>query len=106
MPALIWPRGVPRICCFRIGHVRGCGAKVRSENCVQGERLYYRMCQSGEWMMCPACYSSMPNLSGDAELWRREVHKDEGNAAGPTSGSTVLRASSKVKRIMKKPASK
>jgi hypothetical protein len=106
MPAVIWPRGVPRVCCFRIGDVRGCGAKARLQNFGQGERLYYRMCPIGEWMMCSACYSSMPNLSGDTEHWRREVHKDEGNTAGASSGSTVLHASSKVKRIMKKPASK
>jgi hypothetical protein len=48
----------------------------------------------------------MPNLGDDDEVWRHEVTKDEGKTAGSSSGNTVPRASSKVKQIMKKPASK
>jgi len=106
MPALTWPRGVPRFCCFRFGNVRGCGAKVRLDHIGQGERLRYRMCRFSEWLMCPACYSMLPNLCEHDEDWRHEVHKDDGDTAGSSIGSTVLRASSKVKQVMKKPASK
>jgi hypothetical protein len=105
MPALIWPPGVPSFCSFRLGDVRGCGAKVCYHN-AQGERLRYRMCGFNEWLMCAVCYGKLPNLSDDDQDWRHEVVKDEGDTAGPSSGSTGLRGSSKVKKVMKKPASK
>ncbi len=65
-----------------------------------------RMVSIGKWLMCAACHSKMPNLVGDDALWRHEVRKDDGDTAGLSIGSTVRCASSKVKRIMKKPASK
>ena len=55
-------------------------------------------------MMCPVCFDKLPNLSDDDQAWRLEVLKDEGDNAGPSSGSTGLRGSSKVKKVMKKPA--
>jgi hypothetical protein len=66
----------------------------------------YRMCPIGEWMMCPACYCSMPTLIGDGEHWRKDVVKDEADSARASSGSTVVQKSARVKRIMKKPAAK
>jgi hypothetical protein len=48
----------------------------------------------------------MPNLIGDAEHWRKDVVKDEADAARASSGSTVVQKSARVKRIMKKPAAK
>jgi hypothetical protein len=106
MPAFIWPKGVPRYCCFRLGKVRGCGAIIRLELTEAGERVCYRMCSINEWLMCPACHSKMPNLGEDDTLWRHEVRKDDGDTAGSSSGSTVRCKSSQVKRVMKKPASK
>jgi hypothetical protein len=105
MGPLIWPPGVPRFCSFRLGDVRGCGAKVSYLNAL-GVRLRYRFCCFNEWMMCPACYGNLPNLSDDDPAWRLEVLKDEGDNAGPSSGSTGLSGSSKVKKVLKKPASK
>ncbi len=105
MGPLIWPPGVPRFCSFRLGDVRGCGAKVTYLNAL-GIRLRYRFCCFNEWMMCAVCYGKLPNLSDDDQNWRHEVFKDEEDTAGPSSGSTGLRGSSKVKKVMKKPASK
>jgi hypothetical protein len=106
MPALTWPKGVPRFCCFRLGSVRGCGQKVRLELIGEETHICYRMCPRGKWLMCASCHAMMPNLGDDDEVWRHEVTKDEGQTAGSSSGNTVPRASSKVKQIMKKPASK
>ncbi len=84
----------------------GCGAIICLELTEAGERVCYRMCSIGEWLRCPACHSKMPNLDEDDALWRHEVRKDDGDTAGLSGGGTVRGASSKVKRIMKKPASK
>jgi hypothetical protein len=105
MPALVWPRGVPRFCSFRIGNVRGCGAQVRLEHVGLEERGTYRMCQLEGWLMCPSCFNKMPNLGDDEDRWRHEVHKDDGVRSRSSSASTLPRASGKVKRVLKKPAS-
>jgi hypothetical protein len=47
----------------------------------------------------------MPNLGDDEDRWRHEVHKDHGVSSSSSSASTLLRASGKVKRVLKKPAS-
>jgi hypothetical protein len=104
-PAFGLPRGVPRRCCFRLGDVRGCGAKVHLDGSGPAGPFVYRFCPITEWMMCPACFNKMPNLGEDEERWRHEVHKDHGVCASSSSASTLPRASAKVKRVLKKPAS-
>ena len=106
MPASVWPQGVPRYCSFRLGNVTGCGAKIPLDLSGFGGRVCFRMCSIRNWLMCPACHSKMPNLSGEDGLWRQEVRKDDEDTEGSSIGNTVRCARPRVKRIMKKPASK
>ncbi len=59
-------------------------------------------------MMCPDCYDKLPakQVGDDDESWRDDVTKDGGDIAFPSGGTAVLGATSKVKKIMKKPAAK
>ena len=59
-------------------------------------------------MMCPDCYDKLPakQVGDDDESWRDDVTKDGGDIAFPSGGTAVLGATSKVKKIMKKPAVK
>ncbi len=108
MPSFPWPFGVPRSCSFRFGNEHGCGSKAQVDKLGHGERLLYRMCPVGHWMMCPVCYDKLlaEQFGDDDESWRGVVTKDGSELAASSRGAAVSGATTKVKHVMKKPAAK